>query len=325
MKAILYTQYGPPDVLHLSDVPKPVPGDDDVLMRVRAVAVTTGDVNARGFTFVPPGFGPVPRLMFGWKVPRQQILGADFAGEVVVAGKNVKDFRPGEKVFGTTGAKFGAYAELVCVPASGVIAKMPEGLSFEEGAGAFFGGHTALYFLRDKGNIQPGQRVLVNGASGGVGTFGVQLAKYFGAHVTGVCSAGNMDMVRSLGADEVIDYTQQDPIGTGAVYDLILDTKGTLAFGRAKQAMVRNGRLLAVAGGPREFGQMFLSSFGGGKKIVGGAAGEHREDLLFLRDLLGSKKLKVVIDKVYSLEQTAEAHRYVDSGHKRGSVVIRVG
>ena len=222
MKAIVYTEYGPPDVLQLKEIAKPTPKDNEVLVKVCAATVTTGDVNIRGFTFVPPGFGPIPRLMFGLRKPKRNILGTDLAGEIEAVGKDVRQFKKGDQVFGIDSNSLGAYAEYVCRPEKGALTIKPVNTTYEEAAAIPFGAGTALYFLRDLAKIQPGQKILINGASGGVGAYAVQLAKYYGAEVTGVCSTANMDLVKSLGADKVIDYTKEDFRTNGQTYDIIL-------------------------------------------------------------------------------------------------------
>jgi NADPH:quinone reductase-like Zn-dependent oxidoreductase len=326
MKAIVYTKFGPPDVLQLKEVEKPTPKDDEVLIRVHATTVTAGDVNARGFVFVPPGFGPLPRLMFGLRKPKRTILGMELAGVIEAVGKDVKLFKEGDQVFGTTGTSFGAYAEYTCMPEEGVLAIKPANLTYEEAAAVFFGGSTALFFLRDQANIRSGQKVLINGASGGVGTYGVQLARYYGAEVTGVCSTTNLELVKSLGADKVIDYTQEDFTKSGETYDVIFDmVVGKTSFSGCKNSLKQKGLYLAGAGGLQAFVQMLWTSMLGGKKVLAGMAPERKEDLIFLKELIEAGKIKPVIDRCYPLEQTAEAHRYVDKGHKRGSVVITVG
>ncbi len=223
MKAIVYTEYGSPDVLRLKEVEKPTPQDNEVLIKVKATSVTTGDCNARGFVFVPPGFGPLARLMFGLRKPKRTILGTELAGEIEAVGKAVTLFKKGDQVFGATGTRLGAYAEYVCIPEAGALASKPANLTYQEAAAIPFGAATALYFLRDVAKIQRGQKILIIGASGGVGTYAVQLAKYYGAEVTGVCSTANVALVKSLGADKVIDYTQQDFTQNGETYDIIFD------------------------------------------------------------------------------------------------------
>jgi len=323
MKAIVYTEYGPPDVLQLKEVEKPTPKDNEVLIRVYAATVTAGDVNVRGFTFVPPGFGPLPRLMFGLRKPKRTILGTELAGEIEAIGKDVTLFKKGDQVFGIGSESFVAYAEYVCRPEAGALAIKPTNLTYEEAAAVPFGASTALYFLRDMAKIQRGQKILINGASGGVGTYAVQLARYYGAEVTGVCSTTNLELVKSLGADKVIDYTKEDFTKSGETYDIILDTVvGKTSFSRCKHSLKQKGLYLAVAGGLQEMVQMLWTSMIGGKKVLFGSPSECKEYLIFLKELIEAGKIKVVIDRRYPLEQTAEAHRYVDKGHKKGNVVI---
>ncbi|MCP9905279.1 NAD(P)-dependent alcohol dehydrogenase [Cyanobium sp. BA5m-10] len=325
MKAIVYTVYGPPDVLHLQDVEKPTPKDSEVLIRVYAATVTAGDVNVRGFTFVPPGFGPLPRLMFGLRKPKKTILGTELAGEIEAVGKDVTLFKKGDKVFGIGSEIFGAYAEYTCRPQAGALAIKPANLTYEEAAAVPFGAVTALYFLRDMAKLQRGQKALINGASGGVGTYAIQLAKYYGAEITGVCSTANLALVKSLGADKVIDYTKEDFTQSGETYDIILDTVvGKTSFSRCKGSLKPKGLYLAVAGGLQEMGQMLWTSITGGQKVIFGSPPERKEELIFLKELIEAGKIESVIDRRYPLEQTAEAHRYVDKGHKKGNVVITV-
>ncbi|MHA1937138.1 MAG: NAD(P)-dependent alcohol dehydrogenase [Candidatus Thorarchaeota archaeon] len=328
MKAIVYTEFGPPDVLQLKEVEKPAPKEDEVLIKIHATAVTAGDANARGFTHVPPGFGPLPRLMLGITGPRKPIIGADLAGEIEATGKDVKSFKEGDQVYGIDGNNLGTYAEYVCRPEDGALALKPANISYEEAAAVPFGACTALYFLKEKANIQSGQKVLINGASGGVGTYAVQLAKYFGTEVTGVCSTKNLELVKSLGADKVIDYTKEDFTKSGETYDIIFDlVGGEISFSRIRNSLKENGFFLAVAGGLKEAIQMVWTSVIGDKKVIfgGGTASERKDYLLFLSELIEAGKIKPVIDRRYPLEQTAEAHRYVEKGQKRGNVVITVG
>ena len=325
MKAIICTGYGAPEVLQLQEISKPEPKEGEVLIRVRAATVTAGDVNVRGFTFVPPGFGPLPRLMFGWSKPNKPVLGVELAGEIEAVGAGVTSFKKGDRVFGIDSKTFGAYAEYACRPAAGPLAYMPANLSFEEAASIPFGAGTALYFLRDRAKIRPGQKVLVIGASGGVGVYAVQLARYFGAEVTGVCSTGNVELVKSLGAFQVIDYTREDFTRNGVVYDVIVDTvSGKASFARYKASLAPKGLYLAVAGGLKEIFQSLQTSLTGGKKLVFGTPTENSADLSFLKALAEQGHIKPVIDRRYPLEQAAEAHRYVDTGRKRGSVVLEV-
>ncbi len=325
MKAVVYHEYGSPDVLHLKEVEKPSPKTDEVLIKVHATTVSTGDVNMRGFTFVPRGFGPLPRLMLGLRAPKRNILGVELAGEVEAVGKDVTLFKIGDQVFGINSAEIGAYAEYVCWPEKRALAIKPANLTYAEAAAIPFGASTALYFLRNLGKIQSGQSILINGASGSVGSASVQLAKYFGAEVTGVCSSANLELVKSLGADKVIDYTKDNFRKRTETYDIILDTvPGKSSFSESKNSLKPEGLYLAVAGGLREMLQTALPMKKSGKRVMAGSPPERSEDLIFIKELVEAGSLKPVIDKYYPLEQTADAHRYVDQGHKRGNVVITV-
>jgi NADPH:quinone reductase-like Zn-dependent oxidoreductase len=324
MKAIVYTEYGPADVLHLQEVEKPTPKENEVLIKVHATSVTAGDCNARGFVFLPPGFGFLSRMMFGFRKPKQPILGVELAGEIVEVGQNVRRFKKGDQVFGIS-LKYGAYAEYICMAEDASLVMKPANLTCAEAASIPFGANTALYFLRDMAKLQPGQKVLMIGASGCTGVYAVQLAKYYGAEVTGVCSTRNLELVRSLGADHVIDYTKEDFTHNGQTYDVILDmVPGKSSFARYKGSLKPNGLYLAGAGGIESFAQMAWTGLAGGKKVIAGMAPDRVEGLVFLKELLEAGKLKPVIDRRYPLEQTAEAHRYADTGHKRGSVVITI-
>jgi NADPH:quinone reductase-like Zn-dependent oxidoreductase len=324
MKAIVYTQYGPADVLHLQDVEKPTPKDNEVLIQVHATSVTAGDCNARGFTFVPPGFGFIARLASGPRKPRQPILGVELSGEIIEVGKAVRRFKRGDQVFGIS-QKYGAYAEYICMAEAASLALKPANMTWAEAASIPFGANTALYFLRNKAKLQPGQKVLIIGASGCTGVYAVQLAKYYGTEVTGVCSTRNLDMVQTLGADHVIDYTREDFTQNGQSYGVILDmVPGKSSFAHYQSSLKPNGLYLAGAGGLESLSQMAWTGLTGGKKVMAGMAPDRAEDLVFLKDLIEAGKLKPVIDRCYPLEQTAEAHRYADTGHKRGSVVITI-
>lgn len=323
MKAVVYTKYGPPDVLRLEEVENPTLRDDEVLIKVRATSVTAADYRMRGSNF-PPLFWLPGRIIFGLRRPRKKILGANLAGEVEAVGKNVGRFSEGDRVFGSSGSRFGSYAEYVCLPEKAAVVSMPENVTYEEAAAIPFGSFTALFFLRDKGNIQSGQSVLIYGASGAVGTAAVQLAKYFGAQVTGVCSTENVELVSSLGADTVIDYTKKDFTEKDQKYDLIFETVGKSSVIRGMGSLKKDGIYLANVIGPSVLLQLLRTSVIGSKKVKGGIASEKTEDLLFLKELVETGEMKPVVDRSYPLAQIVKAHRYVEKGHKKGNVVITV-
>lgn len=322
MKAWVYERYGPPDVLQLKDLPKPTPRDNEVLIRTRATTVTSGDWRVRGLT-VPAGFGLFARLALGVAGPRQPILGTELAGVVESIGKDVSKFKPGDEVFAFAGTAMGCHAEYKCMPENGRVALKPANLTFDEAAGLCFGGSTALDFFR-RGKLQRGKRVLVNGASGAVGSAAVQLARHFGADVTAVCGPANVELVRSLGANRVIDYTTEDFTKSGQTYDVILDTAGTARFFRSKHSLSERGRLLVVLGGLPDLLMGPWVAMTSSKKTIAGPAAERVEDLAVLAQLAAAGEFKPVIDRRYPFEQMVEAHRYVDSGRKRGNVVITV-
>jgi NADPH:quinone reductase-like Zn-dependent oxidoreductase len=322
MKAITYTNYGPPDVLQIEEVAKPSPKDNEVLIKTRATTVTSGDWRVRSLN-VPVGFGFISRLIFGVFKPRQPILGTELAGEIESVGKNVKKFKAGDQVFAFSGAAMGCYAEYKCMPKNGAVSLKPANLSYGEAAAISFGGTTALDFFK-RGKLQSGEKVLINGASGGVGTAAVQLAKHFGAEVTGVCSTTNLELVKSLGANHVIDYTKEDFTDNGMSYDIIVDTAGTAPFSRIKNSLKEGGRLLLVLGGLPDMLQIPWVLMTSNKKIIAGPANERAEDLQFLAKLAELGKFKPVIDRQYPFEQIAEAHSYVDTGRKKGNVVINL-
>ena len=320
MKAIVYERYGPPDVLQLKEVEKPIPKDNEVLIRIHATTVTSGDWRVRSLN-VPVGFGLISRLVFGVSRPRQPILGTELAGKIETVGKDVKKFKVGDQVFAFSDAGMGCHAEYKCMPEDGAVALKPPNLTYEEAAAISFGGTTALSFFR-RGKLQSGERVLVNGASGGVGTAAVQLAKHFGADVTGVCSTANMELVRSLGTTYVIDYTKEDFTQNGETYDVVVDTVGTAPFSRSKNSLKEGGRLLLVLGGLPDMLQIPWVSMTSSKKIIAGPATARAEDLRFLAELAQAGEFRPVIDRRYPFEQIAEAHSYVDTGRKKGNVII---
>jgi NADPH:quinone reductase-like Zn-dependent oxidoreductase len=320
MKAAVYERYGSPDVLEVREVAKPTPKHDEILIRVHATTVTTGDWRARSLE-LPAGFGWLGRLVFGVFRPRQPVLGTELSGEVVAIGPGVTRFAVGDQVFAFPGAKMGCHAEYRSLSQAAAIAPKPANLSHEEAAALSFGGTTALGFLR-RAKLQPGERVLVVGASGGVGTAAVQLAKHFGAEVTGVCSTANVELVRSLGADHVIDYTKQDFTRLGQTWDVILDTTGTAPYSRSKGSLRDGGRLLLVLGGLSDLLLAPLVSLTTRNRVVAAPVSGNADDLRFLARLAEAGELRPVIDRRYPFEQIVQAHRHVDTGHKRGSVVM---
>lgn len=315
MKAIVYTQYGPPEVLQLKEVEKPVPKDNEILIKIKATAVNSGDLRLRK---ADPF---AVRFFFGLTKPKKNILGGVLSGEVEATGNAVKLFKVGDQVFGTTGMSFGAYAEYKCLPESAVLAIKPNNMTYEEATVIPFGGTTALFFIK-KANIQSGQKVLINGASGAVGTAAIQLAKYFGAHVTGVCSTANIELVKSLGADAVVDYTKEDFTKNGKMYDVIFDTVDKISFSNSLRTLNKKGILILGASGLSGMLQGLWTSMTSSKKVITGMISEKVEDINFLKGLIEQGKIKAVIDRTYPLAQMAEAHAYVEKGHKKGNVAI---
>jgi len=323
MKIIEYTKYGGPDVLQIKDAIKPTPKENELLIKVHATTVTATECTFR------KGEPFMSRLFIGLIKPRIKTLGEELSGEIEAIGKDVKLFKKGDLVFGTAGPSFGANAEYICIPEDGVLAIKPSNFTHEEAAGSIDGFLTALHFLRDTGNIQPGQSVLINGASGSVGAAAVQVAKYFGTDVTGVCSTNNVELVKSFGASHIIDYTKNDFTKTDQTYDIIFDAVGKVSFSRCKGILKPNGVFLEAGIGMGILPHVIWTSMVGSKKAKIAATGlrspkERTKDLLLLKELIESAKIKPVIDRIFPLEQIVDAHRYVDKGHKRGNVSITV-
>jgi len=317
LKAIVYTEYGPPEVLKLTEVPKPKPKDKEILIRVHATSVTSGDWHLRK---ADPF---IVRLFFGLFKPRRKILGGVAAGVVEAVGKDVNRFNTGDRVFGSTSMEMGSYAEYVCLSEDGVLALMPDDLSFEEAAAIPFGGNTALHFLKSA-KLEKGRSVLLYGASGAVGTAAVQLAKHFGAEVTAVCSTRNIELVRSLGADKVIDYTKEDFSKSKHRYDVVYEAVGKRSLKDCLKVLKPGGILLMGSAGLKDTILGALTSLIGSKKVVLGIMSETAEDMEFMKELAEAGIFKPVIDRTYSLDEIVEAHHYVEKGHKSGNVVVRV-
>lgn len=320
MKAIVYKKYGPPDVLQLEEIEKPIPKENEILIKVKATTVTVADIRSRGF-IVPSAFWLPARITLGFKKPKKEILGMELAGVVESVGKNVKKFKEGDQVFAASLAGFGAYAEYKCLPEDGPVSFKPSNITYEEAAAIPIGARTALFFLR-KANIQKGQKVLVYGASGSVGSYAVQLARYLGAEVTGVCSTSNLELVKSLGVDKVIDYTTEDFSSNRESYDVIFEAVNKSSFTDCMKLLKKDGTYINVTE-PLPSARMLWTQLTTSKKLLlSRNSPETPEALNFLKELVESGKLKVVIDRSYAFDEMVEAHRYVEKGHKKGNVVI---
>ena len=323
MKAIVYSKYGPPDVLQLKEVEKPIPKSNEILIKIFTVVVGIEDTMQREGK---PYFG---RVFVGFTKPRKPILGTEFSGEIEAVGKEVKLFKKGDKIFGATGASFGCYTEYMCMREEGFLSIKPPNITYEEAA-PVCGALAAWNFLKAKANIQSGQKVLINGASGSIGSAAVQIAKVFGAEVTGVCNTANLELVKSLGADKVIDYTNEDFTKNGQTYDVILDVEGKRSFSQCKNSLNKRGFYLTTYPRLSILLQMFWTTLFNSKKVKFSATGLRpvSERLSFLKELIKlfeEGKLKTIIDRSYSLEQIVEAHQYVEKGHNKGNVVITMG
>ncbi len=329
MKAIVYTAYGPPNVLQLKEVEKPVPKDDEILVKVNAVSVNYGDITARNFRYLSASEFHMPLLLwlparigFGYNKPKRQILGNEFAGVVEATGKDVSLFSEGDKVFGYRGDKMGAYTEYLCMPEKGHVTVKPENMSYEEAAAVPMGALMALNLLK-KVHIHKGYKVLINGASGGIGSAALQLVKnHYGAEVTGVCGTPRIEFVKSLGADKVLDYTKEDFTQKAEKYDLIFDILGKSTFSACKKVLNKNGTYLLASFKTKKLLQMIWTKIAGKKKVICAIAIPKPDDLIFIKELIEAGKMKSIIDKSFPLEQAADAHRYVEEGDKKGNVVI---
>ncbi len=317
MKAAIYTQYGSPEVLQIKEVTEPTPKHNEIILRVKATAVNSGDWRLRK---ADPF---AVRFIFGLIRPKINILGSVFSGEVASVGEDVKHFKVGDAVFGHTDMSLGAYAEYICLPEAGSLALKPVNISHKEAAVIPFGGVTALHFIK-KATIQPGQKVLIVGASGAVGSAAIQLAKSFGAIVTGVCSTANTDLVKSIGADKVIDYTKEDFTQNDEIYDLIFDAVNTTSVARTLKSLTKNGIMILSAAGMSEMLQGLWFSMTSNRKVMTGVISHEAADIILLKELIEAGKYKPIIDRTYPLEQIAEAHAYVEKGHKKGNVAIEV-
>jgi NADPH:quinone reductase-like Zn-dependent oxidoreductase len=329
MKAIVYSEYGGPNVLHVSEVAKPSPKPNEVLIRIRAVSINYGDILARKFKYISPSafnmpllFWVMAKFVFGLNKPKKTILGNSFAGEIEEVGVSVKNFRTGDSVFACTEEKMGAYAEYLCMPENAVVSLKPTNMTYEEASTIPYGATMALNLLK-KANLKKGQQVLVLGASGGIGAAAVQLAKhYYGAEVSGVCSTEGVEYVKRLGADKVIDYKNQDFTKNGEAFDLIFDVLGRASFSKVKASLKPNGIYLSVSFKMKKLLQMLWTSITGGKRVICALAVPKSEDLIFIKDLIEQGKMTTIIDKTFPMEEVAAAHQYFESGNKKGNVVI---
>ncbi|MHA2298100.1 MAG: NAD(P)-dependent alcohol dehydrogenase [Candidatus Hodarchaeales archaeon] len=326
MKAIVYTEFGPPDVLQLKEVDKPIPKANEILVRIHATTVNFGDIFARNINYrnfaMPAPLYPMIKIMFGFGKPKRNILGSEFSGTVEDVGTEVTKFSKGDEVFGYVGDKMGCYAEYRCVTEDVSVALKPTNMTMSEAAAVPYGGIITIALLR-KMNIQPGQKILINGASGGIGSAAVQIAKsHYGAEVTGVCGTPRLEFVKELGADKVIDYTQEDFTQNGETYDIVFDTYNKSSFKKVKRVLKNNGRYILASFGMRQILTMFRTKLIGSKKVICSMAFE--EDLDSVKELIDAGKIKAVIDKSFPLKQAAEAHRYVEEGNKKGHIVIQV-
>lgn len=330
MKAVVYTKYGPPDVLQLKEVAKPTPKENEILIQVHATSVGYGDLVTRNFANIPlrefhmPVLFLLPaRFAFGYSKPKKTILGAELAGEIEKVGKDVSKFKKGDSVFAYVGMNMGANAEYLCMPEDGMVGIKPTNMTYEEACCVPYGGIMALSHL-EKVDINKGQKVLINGASGGIGSLGLQLAKYYGAEVTGVFGTPRLNYIRALGADKVIDYTKEDFTKSGETYDVIYDILGKSSFSRCKGSLTENGRYLLASFKMGKIFQMWGTKLIGKKKVICAIGSEKQEYMATLKELVEAEKIKTIIDRCFPLEQTAKAHKYIESGQKKGHVVITV-
>ncbi|MBL8088846.1 MAG: NAD(P)-dependent alcohol dehydrogenase [Anaerolineales bacterium] len=328
MKAVVYTEYGTPDVLKVKEIEKPTPKDNEILIRVHATSVNIGDLWARNFKAISPSKFSMPfpfwlpaRLYFGVSKPNVRVLGSEFSGKVESVGKNVKSFKAGDSVFGYRGQSLGANAEYLCVSENSLVTHKPANISYEEAATIPYGALTALSLLRTV-KIQKRQKVLINGASGGIGSAALQLAKYYGAEVTAVCSTPRLGFVKSLGADKVIDYTKEDFTKNGETYDLIFDIMNKSSFEKCKDSLTPKGVYLLASFKMKQVFQMMRTAKSNSKKVICAMSSEKLEDLIFIKELVEAGKIKAIVDKRYPMERTAEAHQYIESGNKKGSVIV---